>query len=980
MMKFPKLLSWIVNLVFFFIGSLVILVLAYRFGWFLLKGPIVWGNDFPSAFSFIAYIDRWWPNIPRWYYEWTGGMPLLRNYPFLMTLLTVYTEHLTNLSAVQVSRFFFWFSMPLAGIGIMIFTRLITKNWLVAILAGTFSLLSPDPWLWIMQGGFYAVVSSYPFMVFTLVFFELACQKEKRLFWILTILFYGLAWTTHPTAGVATGIVLLIFGLVRGIVTKRVLSGLFKTVTVCLVGFLLMAFWTLPFALSRPGELGFTAPQIPFIPISELLGLVGPSDKVYITSGFFSGAIYFLAILGLILALFRRSWQLLAVIICTLVGITIIIGPGYIPWILKGPLVIFWGMINARATIIVRIFLPILAAFGAVTLGEAVFLLIERIAKELKNNLYWQILTKIFGGAITLIFVIFVFQKIVIIPPNISGTYVYLGYGPVYGGFGIQNINNEWKVNKGKNIAFPSLTESLKGLINFQVDDADITMGLPKASFQEIIDEENLTDNDRIDIFNGSTTASWNTVSGIAQTNPYIGVSLITPMFGYEQACLHSLLKTCNASEIKSLTKWWGLKLFFVGGLDSLMIRPENLVALNKAGYKEKIIDNHVVYEVPDPAGLATISNKPLILVIGDNPPFSDGFRTAFFAFNRSLWNYDKAMLIIGKRFIDDYSLSDLKKFPIVVLYGYQAHNKQKAWSMISDYVTQGGNLFVDTGWQYWSQDWGKTDANGQGQKIKLPDLLPVSDSTWQTIGEKWQDLTINKQMLGEDLTVENWADLTWENKPWGLALANNNSLKGGSFPLLTNGDKIVVAARNLGQGKVVWSGMNLFGHTAYYPNEPENAFLSAIFSWLLPNNNPAEENLTFKRRTPDDVIINIDKTLSGNQSVMFKEVAASGWQVFWQTNNSNTELEILRAGPGWKLVQLPLNNGSGTIRMTYGRTSRDWFYILISVTTATLLAIFLLDEICGGKIFKALKISQIKEYFIRRKITAKKNWEDEEK
>jgi len=957
----------------------MVLVLSYRFGWVLLKGPLYWGNDIPFALSYVRYIDRWWPYIPRWHYEWAGGMPLLRNYPFLITFITVWIEHLTHFTVVQIARFFFWFSIPLAGAGIMIFTRLITKNWLLAILAGVFSLLSPEPWLWIMQGGFYSASTSFPWMVFTFVFFELACQKEKSFWWVLAIIFFGLTWIAHPVTGLATSIALFIYGLGRGVAAKKILSSIFKTLAVCFGGILLISFWIIPFVFSRPGGTGISkAHEVSFIAIPELLGLIGPRDGVYITSGFFSGAIWFLAGLGLIFALIRRSKILIAAS-CALMGIIFIVGPGYIPWILKGPILTVWGMLNVRSLVIPRLFLPVLAAFGAISFGQGLFLLIGWFRKDLKKNVSWQLANQIIGGAIALIFVFFVFQKVVIIPGDLPYTYFYLGYGPVYSGLDLRKINGQWWINEGKDLVFPSLVDSLKGIINLKIDDSPINLSLPGLDFQNFIKEEGLTENDRIDIFEGSITASWNTVSGIAQVNPYVGTSLITPMIGYEKACLHYLVHTCNASEIQSLAKWWGLKIVYIGEVDALVAKPENLVALKKAGFQEKIVGSHLIYEIPNAAGLATVTNKPLILVIGDNPPFSDGFRTAFYSFNRSSWNYDKEMLIAGKRYIDDYTLEDLNKFPIIVLYGYQTHNKEKAWSMLSKYVEEGGSLFVDTGWQYWSQDWGKIDSSGVGEEVDMPDLLPVAKTTWQTIGKKWQNLTVDGEKLNSSVNAEGWADLTWEDKAWGLSLANSSSLREGSFPLVTTSSKVVVSGRNFGQGKIIWSGMNFFGHTAYHQSEAENEFLSAAFSFLYPNNNPIEENLNFKRQTPDNIIINVDKTVPGAKSVMFKEVAASGWRVFWQSGGEKEELPILRAGPGWKLVQLPQNSDKGEIIMTYGRTLSGWFYIFLSIITALGLVVFLLDGLLKGKIRAILRIPQFHQNLTGRISMMKKRWQDED-
>ncbi|GEM_PF-5698488 len=970
-MKIKKILSLILNLIFFAAGSIIIFAFAYRYGWLLLKGPVNWGNDFSFALSYVSYIDRWWPNIPRWHYEWTGGMPLLRNYPFLITLLTVWTEHITNFSVIQIARFYFWLSIPLSGIGIMLFTRLITKNWIIAIMAGVFSFLSPDPWAWIIAGGFYSASTSFPFMTFTFFFFELAFQKEKRIWWVVAIILLGLTWTAHPVTGVATSVALFVYALGRGIAVKKVIPSLSKTIAVSVSSILLMSFWTIPFAFSRPGGTGVSqASQVPYITLTRLLGLKPPKD--FLLGGFFSDPILVLAAMGLIFALIRRS-KMMVCALTALVGIFLVSGPGYIPWLLKGPILTGWGMMNVRAIVIPRLFLPILAAYGAIAAGEIIFLLIGRFAKGLKENLIYKITAQVLAGVIGLIIVLIVFQKVIVIPQM---PHFYLGYGPVFGTKeAFQKVDGQWRVNNGKDVAFPSLTESLKLLLNLKVDDP-AALNIPKSQTPNFIKEAGLTENDRIDIFDGATTASWNFESGVAQVNPYVGTSLITPMFGYEVACIQHLVDNCNSREIQSLAKWWGIKLFYIGAGDLSLPKTDQLTkklsVLQKAGFIEKAVNkSFLTYQVPNPTGLATISNKPLILVIGNNPPYNDGFRSTFYSFNRSMWNYDKAMLVEGKRYVDDYSLEDLKKFDVLVLYGYQTHNKEKSWNMLSKYVEEGGNIFVETGWQYYSQDWGSVDS--------MPSLLPVSKTEWGEIGTKWNNLKINNDVFGIKPSSNEWADLVWDKKPWKVAASNTDFLREGSSLLVTSNDKIIIAGRTFGAGKVVWSGMNFFGHTAYYANEPENEFLSAVFSWFMPNNIPVEENLNFKRETPDNVIINVDKDIPGNRIVMFKEVAASGWKVFLESGDTKSELTVLKAGPGWKLMLLPQNFKSGRIILTYGRELKDWFYISLSFLTVLGLLIFLTDGFFKGKILKKIKVTEIGYYFKNRVKNIKKDFEEEE-
>jgi len=989
-----KIAQFVFNSLLLLLGSLAIFVLSYQFGWMLLVGRLGWGNDLPFALSLVYYLERWAPYLPRWHYEWGGGMPFLRGYPLLITYLTSFSHRLSGLSIVQTARLFYWLSMPLAGIGIMALARLIFKNWLLATLAGLFFVLSPDAWLWIIFGGFYAATASFPFMVASFVFFELGWQKRRRIWWLLTMAFCGLTWLTHPVTGISLAVGLGVYGLGRGLLERKALLGIIRAILIGLAGILLVAFWTIPFAISRPGGVGVAPHQVVYVTIREILGLVPSSySSDYITSVFLSGAVWVLAALGVFFSLIRRSKKVWILIACSLIGLFFMIGPGIFPWLLQGFGLTLWSLINVRAVVLLRLFVPIIAAYGAISLGESPFRLIAWFWKRLRKNLPWRLVTQVIGGAIALVVVYLAFKQIIILPANHPPEFFYLGYGPVYHWLDPQEIDGQWMIEGGKRPMFPSVSESLKRLLtlNIQLDDAPIREAV---YFPELVKKTGLDSHDRIDVspLSGSVIASWSTASDVSLIPPYLGndVSLMRLMIGYQQACFHNFAEdfVCLKEEVKSLAKWWGLKLVYVG-FAGAEIRGEEkklLDNLKLAGFRERKIELEsgpviLTYEIPETSGFANLSNKPMVLVIGNNPPHNDGYDTAFRSFNRFGLDYDRAIPVPGKRFIDDYTLSELKKYPLIVLFGYRYHDRNKAWSLLSRYVQEGGSLFVDTGWQYWSQDWGKLDKEGQSLTVVLPELLPVKQAKWGNIGTSWRGLKVNSSQLGREISSQGWADLVWEGNPWGMSLAEPQDLREFARPLVTASGKVIVAGGNFGQGKIVWSGMNLFGHTSYNESDSENDFLLAVFSWLTSLDQSQETDLDFMRITPDKVEVQIYKTLDGERKVMFKEAMGPGWKAYLNLSDGESrELPILKVGPGWKLVLLPEEFSTGTLTFVYGRTARDWVFISISILTGLGMILYWLNGVLKGVIStKFIPIRKTKGFLTKRFYSLKKDWEDEE-
>ena len=63
-------------------------------------------------------------------------------------------------------------------------------------------------------------------------------------------------------------------------------------------------------------------------------------------------------------------------------------------------------------------------------------------------------------------------------------------------------------------------------------------------------------------------------------------------------------------------------------------------------------------------------------------------------------------LLAEGSRDIDDFSPEELSKFDVLLLHGYQYGSGEEAWDLLNAYVSGGGSLFIDTGWQYFIPEW----------------------------------------------------------------------------------------------------------------------------------------------------------------------------------------------------------------------------------------------------------------------------------
>lgn len=404
--------------------------------------------------------------------------------------------------------------------------------------------------------------------------------------------------------------------------------------------------------------------------------------------------------------------------------------------------------------------------------------------------------------------------------------------------------------------------------------------------------------------------------------------SLLERNWGYELSTVHLNDPVYNSPKaVSEIAQYFGLK--YLVSAESQEVTDK----IKAAGYRE-INKEESLFIKDDAEPIVALANKPKVLVIGDASlrPFELLFKRA----NFGVIPYDKALLVEGKSYVDDYSLDELKKFESIFLYGYKYHNKGVSWNLLNQYVKDGGRLFIDTGWQYFSADWNAGTT---------PEFIPVTQLAWTNYG-KTSGYRLDSSLIDtEMIDVNGFTPLVYGNDPWGIS--GGDQLKDWAKPVLTVDGHPLIVGGELGKGKVVWSGMNLMGHIkGYQPDDPEMKLLGTLMDWLLQGNNP--ENLAFssdydaKWVTPDNVKFTFNVTRNSPYYLYFKEAYYPYWKANLVSNGTETPLKIYRAGPGFMLYLLPQVNAGESINLFIQRPFMDNIYKVLSVATVFALFIFI--------------------------------------
>ena len=883
-MKILRLVNFLIALIFIFVTS-------YGLGYFLLEGALT-GNDTPYALTVSKWLNESPGRQPIWFPLQNAGVSITYGTQLGAYYWIILLYKLTGLTLVQSLRLFTFLSFPLTSFGIYFFVWHKFKNQTMAAIAGVFYLLSQAVWSWLTDVGLIAQGVSLVFVPPTLLFLDLylaSVIKEERgrrplVLLFLTSLFLGLSGFTHFTTGVVVAETVLLYAFLYGLATeekallKRIALTLFSALKVLVLTFLLFSFWIIPFLrymqiAGRNGIQSMVLENLPFVDFRALFGFTSREELAPINQMwyvFFALPVGFLALVGMVSGLLKKKKEVILLSLVSLFFVFYAAMPGIFPWLVQR-LLFLWSNIYVRAIIPSMVILPILAALGANFLAEAV---------SFGKRQFIPFSTI----GVSLLAIIFLRHA----PPGYT-TACYWGYGVVTSGL-------DYCQFFGK-IIHP----------NFKISQESFPWS---KTIEEIVEKLNLHEGQRLDISPklGHLVAGWNAVSKSSILNLYwYPMSLNNIFWGYQQAAFYGQLEHNLPTNIKSLAQWFGLEYVLLRESPQEPKNTDPLLRYAESDWEEIPLEIGSKAEVrvkklKTPEKLATLTKRPTILVIGrfDKRAYEQVFR----ALNGGILDYEKAMLVEGKDSgaIDDYSLAELKDFDLVFLYGYTYKNKERASKIIEDYVKQGGNLYIDTGWQFVSRDW---------QSHQTAEFFPIKELFWTNFGKSWELELKDKEIAG-DLDTKLFAPPIWYGEPWGASTSKEENLRSWAKPIISVQGFPLIAAGSYGKGRVVWSGMNFLWHGTYYQNDAEKELLSKLIFWLIPV--AWSDDITFlvKRFSPDKIEFSFDSATDQPVSLYWRETYFPDWRARLrqgfggQAKVKTVNLPIYRAGPNFMLMRIP--------------------------------------------------------------------------
>jgi hypothetical protein len=275
--------------------------------------------------------------------------------------------------------------------------------------------------------------------------------------------------------------------------------------------------------------------------------------------------------------------------------------------------------------------------------------------------------------------------------------------------------------------------------------------------------------------------------------------------------------------------------------------------------------------------------------------------------------------------------LEELRRFDSVLLHGYGHKTSDRAWRLLEQYVVEGGALYADTGWQFFTPDW---------EMLETPSVLPVQSLEWTDLGMAEDFLMRDSAVVG-DIQASGLSPLVWGDQPWSVSVSSSG-LGVWAQPVLSALGIPVIAAGEYGEGRVLWSGMNLIGHASVYDNPTERELLRRLVEWLAPV--PAERELTapiVQRKNPGYIRFVLPEAPGEGASLLWREAFSPDWHARVELDGRRVGIPIYRAGPGMMLLMLPpIDTPGAVIEMDYSLGFVGAAGLFVSLVTCAALVV----------------------------------------
>ncbi|OGH20043.1 MAG: hypothetical protein A3D74_03930 [Candidatus Levybacteria bacterium RIFCSPHIGHO2_02_FULL_37_13] len=305
-------------------------------------------------------------------------------------------------------------------------------------------------------------------------------------------------------------------------------------------------------------------------------------------------------------------------------------------------------------------------------------------------------------------------------------------------------------------------------------------------------------------------------------------------------------------------------------------------------------------------------NNSNTVLFIGDDKGYDSFIRTIAMTNINSF----KFIPVKGPQDIGAVSQKELSTFKAVICYRFKGTN----WSNITSFAKNGGLVFIETG------------SLDNPPKSNLGDIFPTNNLSDLEVQGSWSNTDSERSPITENINLNKFSPLIFEGNPWKLSASKISNLKPWAKLILRKGNNVIMAYGELGNGQIIWSGMNLMYHTVRNDNYEEAKMFGNMLSSVAVKNT-TEPDFKIQRTNPR--IINI--TGNNFNGIYFKENYDSGWSA----KENGQKLKIYKAGLDFMYIVIPQAKQNQNITLSYNGSLTNWLFFLMSLFSLILALLY---------------------------------------
>lgn len=835
------------------------------------------GNDAVGHVFKVKVIAEFWPHF-NWVHSWGGGMPHFLRYPLLPYLPLAFVHRQTGIEIGLLLTGAGVVAVAVSAIGIYLFVWELTKSRIASLVSAFIYALTPASWSYAFSWGIYARAFATPFLVLALWSFIRALKKGEKLDRQAYVLTVVFLAFSFLGHFIVGALSFLLVFLLGLLVVKGLKEKFTVLYRIFIPATLLTAGFSLPFWATKPSAqwLGDISEYDRSVPWADLLYLF---DKEVGINEFY---------------LNRLSPFLLPLAILLFLAVFVFRRKQLLKNALLFQVILFFSSLSLLLLIYVK------GIFGSLDL------LYATVGIPVGTLHYLAILVAPLVGI--LLFLSMPTGKLRLLPPLlvilVVGSWVKVQLVDVMGSLDADRF-------------CPTEAYSAPG---FEMVEEMMVRLDQQFSFRFGLED--------------AVIGGWfNTrFPYVPQTRDYFAQGVVDQEQRFY--LIYSLFhQKDNYQETNFLMDWWGVKQFMAlkGGdiAGKYISKPEYYRCLD-------IDPSFDGCEFGQPTPILAATDSPAILFIGKKESYNIFFRSLAY----SNLNSRHFIPIHGDEFIDSYSLDELKKFRVLVLYDYRFRDSRRAAELLKSFVENGGavvlesNMFAD-------------------EERSFGEILPVYGVEHANFGKKWRlSLTVDGEEALGNIALSKFGEAVFMEGPWGVAVAEGT--RDWARVLLREADRPILAGGDFGKGRVVWSGMNLLFHINSYTNEVESKLWGKLLNWAgrveglevfeypEDNNSLIYETATFSAEfvNPEKRIVTARRTVSG---VLLKEFYFPNWHAYIMRNGKKEGAKIYRAGPEFMYVPIPQGTSYPIqVIFEYRKSSLEQAAAAISFVTLAALLLYL--------------------------------------